>query len=160
MRWHDHQVTDPQQFRIGNNERDAALTALGNHMRAGRLSPDEYSTRASQATNAVTRTDLDVLFADLPGGGVIQPASSAGGSGYPSAAPAFPAVDDSVGAATGQPAGSPSAAHGTGYNWLTIAGPAALVLFFVCGFAFHGFGWSWLFFLLPGLLAAGTRGRR
>lgn len=160
MRWHDHQVTDPQQFRVGNNERDAALTALGNHMRAGRLSPDEYSTRATQATNAVTRTDLDVLFTDLPGGGVIQPATPAGVSGYPAAAPAYPAADDHAGASTVRPAAAPTAAGGSGINWLAVAGPASLVLFFVCGFLFHGFAWSWLFFLLPGLLAAGARGRR
>ncbi len=149
-------VTEPQPIRIGNTERDAALTALGNHMRAGRLTPDEYSTRATQVSAATTHTDLNAVFVDLPGGGVVQPARSTGMSGYPAAAPTYP-TDDGAIAANGPVDAGRSVSRRPDYNWMAIAGPASLILFFVCGFLFHGWGWAWLFFLLPGLI--GTIGR-
>ncbi len=148
-------VTEPQPIRIGNTERDAALTALGNHMRAGRLTPDEYSTRASQLTTANTHADLNAVFLDLPGGGVVQPAPSAGPTGYPATAPAYPVDAGPVTSAPVEP--GPATGRRPDYNWLAIAGPVSMILFFVCGFVFHGWGWSWLFFLLPGLI--GTIGR-
>lgn len=140
-------MTDPQNIRIGNTDRDAALTSLGNHMRAGRLSPDEYSTRAGLVTNAVNTTDLNAVFSDLPGGsptGAVAQAPSA----YPAAAPTYPTAGD----VTSQPATAP-VVRGSGTNWVAIAGPLGVILFFVCGFVFHGWAWSWLFFLLPALLA-------
>ncbi len=38
-----------------------------------------------------------------------------------------------------------------------VAGPLSFVLFMVCGFL-GGWAWSWLFFLLPGLLYTWNRG--
>lgn len=152
-------VTDPQQIRIGNTERDAALTSLGNHMRAGRLTPDEYSARAGLVTNAVHRTDLNAVFSDLPGGGptgAMAPLVATGPSSYPAPAPSYP----ESGGAVAQPAAAP-VARGSGTNWVAIAGPVGLVLFFVCGFVFNGWAWSWLFFMLPALFAViGTNARR
>src|SRR5690349_11511815 len=55
--------------RVGNAERDAAVTALNEHWQAGRLDPAEHERRTTAAYAAVTRADLDALFADLPGGG-------------------------------------------------------------------------------------------
>lgn len=54
--------------RVGNAERDAAVTALNEHWQAGRLDPAEHERRTTAAYAAVTRADLDALFADLPGG--------------------------------------------------------------------------------------------
>lgn len=55
-----------QQERIGDAERDAALSALGAHFAAGRLSHEEYDERADAVWTARTRGDLDPMFADLP----------------------------------------------------------------------------------------------
>jgi Domain of unknown function (DUF1707)/TM2 domain len=53
-------------IRIGNDERQAAAHALGDHYAQGRLEADEYEQRVSAAFTARTSADLDVLFADLP----------------------------------------------------------------------------------------------
>lgn len=67
----------PNQIRIGDAERQSALTALGEHMTAGRLDIDEYGDRTAQVAAAKTRADLQALFADLPaphpGFGVVPP---------------------------------------------------------------------------------------
>jgi hypothetical protein len=54
--------------RVGDADRQAAITALGEHWREGRLDPAEHERRTTAAYRAVTRGDLQVLFADLPGG--------------------------------------------------------------------------------------------
>lgn len=56
----------PNHIRIGDAERQSALTALGEHMTAGRLDIDEYGDRTAQVSAAKTRADLLALFADLP----------------------------------------------------------------------------------------------
>lgn len=53
-------------LRIGDAERDDALTALGEHYAAGRLAKDEYDERAGQVWAARFRGDLVPVFADLP----------------------------------------------------------------------------------------------
>ena len=61
-------VTDfqPGDLRVGDAEREAAMNALGEHMRAGRLTIDEYGDRTAQVTVAKTRGELSALFTDLP----------------------------------------------------------------------------------------------
>ena len=59
-------MSAPSGIRIGNDERDAAIKALDEHMSAGRLAPDEYGQRVAEASVARTRDDLTPLFADLP----------------------------------------------------------------------------------------------
>jgi hypothetical protein len=62
-------VTDPvgrSDVRAGDHEREAAMTALGEHLTAGRISLDEYGDRSAQAAHAQTRGELTALFADLP----------------------------------------------------------------------------------------------
>jgi DUF1707 SHOCT-like domain len=66
-------VNDPGQppvprgeLRVSDEDRDATLTALGEHAAAGRLTLDELEQRAGQALTAKTRGDLDVLTRDLP----------------------------------------------------------------------------------------------
>ena len=54
--------------RVGNAEREAAISLLGDHWRAGRLDPGEHELRVTRAKAAVTQADLDVLFIDLPRG--------------------------------------------------------------------------------------------
>ncbi|SDP03513.1 protein of unknown function [Nakamurella panacisegetis] len=57
---------DPAAVRVGDAERNAAVTALGEHMATGRLDLDEYGTRSAVANTARTVGDLQALFTDLP----------------------------------------------------------------------------------------------
>lgn len=59
---------DDPSVRVGNDERQAAIAALGEQWRAGRLDPAEHERRTTAAYSATTRGDLDGLFTDLPGG--------------------------------------------------------------------------------------------
>ena len=54
------------ELRIGDDEREAAVNALGEHFAAGRLTKEEYDERTEQAWAARTRSALMPLFADLP----------------------------------------------------------------------------------------------
>ena len=74
---------DAGDLRIGDTERESAMTALGEHMSAGRLTIDEYGERSAQITTAKTRTELLGLFEDLP-----QPHPSFGGAPAPTPAAA------------------------------------------------------------------------
>lgn len=60
-------MTGDSELRVGDREREAAITALGEHYAAGRLGKDEYDERAAAALAARTRGGLTPLFADLPG---------------------------------------------------------------------------------------------
>ncbi len=53
-------------IRIGDTERDAAISALADHYAAGRLTKDEYDERSDRANAARFDDDLTPLFADLP----------------------------------------------------------------------------------------------
>lgn len=53
-------------IRISDAERESALSALGEHMSAGRLDIDEYGERSAKVTAAKTRADVLGLFDDLP----------------------------------------------------------------------------------------------
>lgn len=59
--------SSPQPLRIGDAERDQAVSALAEHFAAGRLNRDEYDERAELALQARFSDDLARLFADLPG---------------------------------------------------------------------------------------------
>jgi hypothetical protein len=59
--------TAPRELRVSTAEREHVAGLLGNHMAAGRLSPDEYAERMQAATAAVTRSQLNALMLDLPG---------------------------------------------------------------------------------------------
>jgi len=52
--------------RIGDAERDQAVSLLGDHFAAGRLNREELDERIDQAIQAKFTTDLRPLFADLP----------------------------------------------------------------------------------------------
>jgi hypothetical protein len=53
-------------LRVGDSERQQAVTALGEHYAAGRLDQEEYDTRVQAAYASRTRVDLQGLFGDLP----------------------------------------------------------------------------------------------
>lgn len=55
-----------RELRIGDREREAAVTALGEHYVAGRLTKEEFDDRSSVAWQARTNSDLAPLFLDLP----------------------------------------------------------------------------------------------
>jgi hypothetical protein len=59
-------VRPPSGLRIGDAEREAAVTALGEHYAAGRLTKEEYDERSAIAWSARTGSDLAPLFNDLP----------------------------------------------------------------------------------------------
>lgn len=63
-------MTDPlpadRAVRIGDAERDTAISDLGDHFAAGRLDREEFDERADTAMRARFTTDLAPLFADLP----------------------------------------------------------------------------------------------
>jgi len=63
----DDMTAPSTNLRIGNDERDAAIKALDQHLNAGRLDAEEYGQRVAQASVARTREGLDELFVDLPG---------------------------------------------------------------------------------------------
>ena len=53
-------------LRIGDTERDSAISELGDHFAAGRLSTEEFEQRVDQAIKARFNDDLEPLFVDLP----------------------------------------------------------------------------------------------
>jgi hypothetical protein len=55
-----------KDLRIGDAERDAAVTALGEHFAAGRIDAQEYEDRSSAAWAARSAGALEPLFEDLP----------------------------------------------------------------------------------------------
>jgi len=63
--------------RVGTAEREEAVALLTEHWRAGRLDPGEHERRVTRAREAVTRADLDALFADLPQAGPAQASTAA-----------------------------------------------------------------------------------
>jgi Flp pilus assembly protein TadB len=52
--------------RIGDTERDEAVALLAQHFSAGRLSPAEHELRHIAAKAAVLRSEIELLFDDLP----------------------------------------------------------------------------------------------
>lgn len=68
------------EMRIGDHERDAAISALGEHYAAGRLTKEEYDERSEVAWRARTSSDLAPLFVDLPS--LHRPARATSPSGH------------------------------------------------------------------------------
>jgi hypothetical protein len=58
----DHDV----ELRVSDADRERTVALLGEHHAVGRLSYDEFVERMDSAYEARTRTELDLLTADLP----------------------------------------------------------------------------------------------
>jgi len=56
----------PGDFRVSDADRDRALSELGEALRAGRITADEFDQRAEQTLRARTGKELTALLADLP----------------------------------------------------------------------------------------------
>ena len=59
-------VTEDERVRIGTSEREEAMALLSQQFSEGRLNPDEFSERSAAIAAAMTRADLEPIFADLP----------------------------------------------------------------------------------------------
>ncbi|AYY12608.1 DUF1707 domain-containing protein [Actinobacteria bacterium YIM 96077] len=59
-------MTGQDSVRIGDAERDAAASALGEHFVAGRLTKAEYDERLETVWKARFAADLQPIFTDLP----------------------------------------------------------------------------------------------
>jgi Domain of unknown function (DUF1707) len=66
VEWGLPPVQNPEHVRIGDAERDRAVSTLGDHFAAGRLTREEFDERSDQAMQARFTGDLQPLFADLP----------------------------------------------------------------------------------------------
>jgi|SRR4051794_6863307 hypothetical protein len=73
-------------LRIGDAEREAAVSALGEHYAAGRITREELDDRTSAAYAARTEAELWPLFADLP----VAARPTRGGSTRTAGRPAGP----------------------------------------------------------------------
>jgi hypothetical protein len=116
-------MSDPE-IRVGNTEREAAQRLLEEHFNAGRLDPLEYEDRRGRAGDAVTRSDLEALFTDLPSTG-----PDGASLPVPAASPDAKRSDKS----------SASARRGAATGIVAVA---AVALFFITG------RWQW-FLLVP-----------
>ncbi len=68
-------------WRVSDAEREAAATALGMHLAAGRLTTAEFQARLEQIYAAVTASDLARVTADLPAAAPSAGWGSAGTAG-------------------------------------------------------------------------------
>ncbi|MVU78728.1 DUF1707 domain-containing protein [Nocardia sp. ET3-3] len=59
-------MAEPPEIRIGTAEREDAMKRLSDHFAAGRLSVAEFDERSGIVAAAMTRRDLEPVFADLP----------------------------------------------------------------------------------------------
>jgi hypothetical protein len=75
--------------RIGDAERDSAVSALGDHFAAGRLTREEFDERIDKAMQARFQSDLQPLFADLPGPAAERPPAAGWPTGAPPRVPIF-----------------------------------------------------------------------
>jgi hypothetical protein len=143
--------------RVGNTEREAAIEALNQHWQAGRLDPAEHERRTTAAYAAVTKGDLDALFADLPGGDPATrtiPATPAPLRGEVVSSPSQPGEIEPQSGTGLFPAGSWVAQHRDALMGVTPF--VALGLFFATRW------WVW-FLLIPAagvILYSGNDGRK
>src|SRR3954468_1762383 len=58
--------TPPDELRIADSDREAAISQLSRHTGDGRLTLDEFEQRVDEVLQAKTRADLRVPFRGLP----------------------------------------------------------------------------------------------
>ncbi|MFF0308277.1 DUF1707 domain-containing protein [Streptosporangium sp. NPDC004379] len=140
-------MTSHDDLRIGDAERDAAVSALREHYARGRLTLEEFGERVDLVLAARTGRELSRAGADLPGG-----------YGGPGAGPVDPMSPAAGHAGHGDPGGirppRPTA-------WRRHGRPPAFVflpVLLVAGFAAAGFGMLrilltiWLVMAVAGML--------
>jgi Domain of unknown function (DUF4190)/DUF1707 SHOCT-like domain len=78
---------DRAQLRVSSQDRDRAIELLQGAFSHGRLTKEEYDSRAERALSAQTFADLDTLVVDLPAAGPPYPGTvpQPGGWVYPGA---------------------------------------------------------------------------
>ena len=59
-------MADLPEIRVGTAEREEALSRLGEHFSAGRLSVAEFDERSAIVAAATTKGQIDAVFSDLP----------------------------------------------------------------------------------------------
>lgn len=130
-------MTENPDVRIGTAEREQALANLSEHLSAGRITLPEFDERSAVVAGALTRSQLDSVFADLPS---------------PSLSPTASRPLDISKSSAPTPRAGQGAADG-GWDWrktvVSITPVVALILFFVVPVSN-----SWLFFLLIPLVTA------
>jgi hypothetical protein len=130
-------MSSSDEMRIGNADREAAQSALQQHLSQGRIDLDEFGERSLRAGQARTRAELAALFTDLP---APHPA-------LPPVAPAASSWQQIRQRSTGPLFGR------TGETAVRLAPLVAVAVFFL---AWH----SWLVFLLVPISAAVVYGNR
>ncbi|CAN5788407.1 hypothetical protein BH20ACT6_BH20ACT6_13030 [soil metagenome] len=85
-------MTANPELRIGDAERDAAVTSLGEHFAAGRLTREEFDERSDQVVQARTQSQLNRLFTDLPQAHPTPGADRSSDRGASSAPAWFPRI--------------------------------------------------------------------
>ncbi|AZI58552.1 DUF1707 domain-containing protein [Nakamurella antarctica] len=126
--------------RIGDVDRNAAVTALSEHLGLGRLNLEEFNERSTVVANARTMDEVDAVFGDLPEPRPVGAALALAGT--PGVALAGPS-----GVAGSSQTLSPVAGPNKTLIALIAAMPfLALGLFFITGL--------WYFFLLVPLSGA------
>ncbi|HEY3562823.1 MAG TPA: DUF1707 domain-containing protein [Kribbella sp.] len=78
-----------KRVRIGDAERDQAVSLLSDHFVAGRLTQVEFEERSEQATRARYADELEPLFDELPTSMELQPAQAGNLRRRPGPPPAF-----------------------------------------------------------------------
>ncbi|MDO9395019.1 MAG: DUF1707 domain-containing protein [Herbiconiux sp.] len=124
--------------RLSDSEREDAVAALARSLADGRITTEEFTERSASAKKAVTQGDLAPLFADLPD---PRSASVPASATAPAPDPDFSRGSDAPGRL--QPLGGRA-----GIVVVSIMPFVALALFFLCAYAFDGWAWAWIFFLL------------
>lgn len=150
-------AVDRASQRIGTMDRQAAVDALSQHARAGRLTAQEYEDRSESAKRAVTWGDVDQLFADLPQPHPEPVSSSASHRIEPlGSQPSSSRVPQRSESRPGDVEAGQGLVPPQVGNWLmALTPPLALILFFV-------FDTWWFFLLIPvvSMVVYGPRERR
>lgn len=110
--------------RLADRDREGAIAHLATAHDEGRLTAQEFQQRSEAARSAVTWSDLVPLFTDLP---------------RPTVAATPPDDWNRHSRALG---------GAWGATIMAFMPFLALGLFFLAGFVWDGWAWSWLFFLL------------
>ncbi|NUT46950.1 MAG: DUF1707 domain-containing protein [Saccharothrix sp.] len=110
-------MSEPHQVRIGDQQREEAISALNDHFASGRLEIGEYEQRVGYASAAQSAQELAALFHDLP-----QPHPVFLPPGYPPTAQYAPPPPPPGYGAPGYPGGypgyaDPSQGYGTAYGY-------------------------------------------